>query len=880
MKFNYIIYISFIILVNSNGLDSQLIISMLLNNQNELSINSSINSIINQNVEQSLYKIVLVISRKNKKKYLSKEFINFLDEKGIQLKVISERYNFQNRLISTFQEWPDNPILLINENLIFPEGWLEMYINSHKKYPNDIITGSIQYFIGQNLEIKNFSEGYQGKYFGTYNHISDLVFNFAFVNIELGGALFPPKPFRNNIFYDLNLFSMISPNSLDFWISCFIMIENKVLRQSLKIFDFSYYIINKNEYINENSEIYEDNLRRMLFYFPWFKKIVYKRQKKVIISLTSYPQRFEFLPSVFDSIKNQTLLIKNVKLVLSKKEKKLFKNKINGIDIMTVKKNLKPHKKYYYTMSKYRDYAILTLDDDTIYCNNTIKSLFNSYLDHPNIVSGRAGHFMKYKDNGELTGYLSWFDPANSVKDIDYNIFLIGVGGIIYPPDILNINDNYLDIIRDFLIGDDFVLKHLEIKKGIEQKLIKNNHPQGLYMKNNSLNRPLYAINKYRNDIYIKKINTAIDNEIIKDLCISYKSVKTGLIIYLFNINNIKINKTTTTFYIDAISYCPIDNILDFEIIFNKERAFCEFNQTTSTVEENLKIHETKKIRVAFCFINKSIKNLNKYLFPYAFSNNNFSLIIKNKKNYIPIIFKDFYNIEKYNYILKLIFFKSYPKNFNFYFELDNIKLNCTLQEEVKYNNDVKPIIKEVNCFNNMSNDINKRILISGLTKNNLGSVKTFNKNVSNIFIISKIFLEKINISNFIIIKGQLNKNLNNEIYDLKIMFDYPKQSLLCNIQNGSRFIQNYIYCEVSFNHSGEIFLENQLIYSETFDYNLLLINSETLLQNYRTIKNNNDYQVINTNNMNDSIGKQIIIIFLFLIVIKNFTISKNQIKI
>ena len=114
------------------------------------------------------------------------------------------------------------------------------------------------------------------------------------------------------------------------------MIENRVLRQSLKIFDFSNYIINKNEFINENSIIYEQSLRRMLFYFPWFKKIVHKRQKKVIISLTSYPQRFEFLPSVFDSIKNQSLLIKNVELVLSKKEKKLFKNNISGIDIMTV----------------------------------------------------------------------------------------------------------------------------------------------------------------------------------------------------------------------------------------------------------------------------------------------------------------------------------------------------------------------------------------------------------------------------------------------------------------------------------------------------------------------------------------------------------------
>ena len=362
-------------------------------------------------------------------------------------------------------------------------------------------------------------------------------------------------------------------------------------------------------------------------------------------------------------------------------------------------------------------------------------------------------------------------------------------------------------------------------------------------------------------------------------MCINYKNIKTGLTIYLFNINNIIINETTTTFYIDAVSFCPIENILDFEIIFNKVRAFCVFNQTTSSVEENLKIHESKIIRVAFCFINKRIKNLNKYLFLHAISINNYSLFIKNKINYIPIIFNDFYNVEKYNYILKLIFFKSYPKNFNFYFELDNIKLNCTLKEEVKYNNDIKPVIKEVNCFNNNNNDINKRILISGLPKKNSGSVKAFNKKISNIFIISRIFLEKINISNFIVIKGQLNKNLNSDINDLKIVFHYPKKLLLCNIQNGSRFIQNYIYCEITFRHSSEVFLENQLIYSETFDYNLLLINSETLLQNYRTIKNNNDYQIININILDDLMNIKILIFLLFLLLIKYYIIFNNHLR-
>ena len=864
MKFSFIIYISIFILINSNYFHSQLIISLLLKNQNIINVKSSINSILNQNVDHSLFKIVLIVSQKNKRQYFSKEFISFIEENGIQLKVIKNRYIFQNRLITIFQNWPDNPILLINENIIFPEGLLEMYIDAHKKYPNDIIASTIQYFIGQNFEIKSFSEGYNGKYFGTFNHISNLVFNFAFINIELGGALFPPNAFKSKIFHNLNFFLQISPKSIDFWISCFIMIENKVLRQSLKIFDFSNYVINKDDFINENSSIYEDNLRRMFLYFPWFKKIINKRQKKVIISLTSYPQRFEFLPSVFESIKNQSILIRNIKLILSKSEKKLFKDVIKGVDIMTVKKDLKPHKKYYYTMSKYKDHAIITLDDDTIYCNNMLNSLFNSYLDHPNIVSGRAGHYMKYKDNGELKGYLSWFTSTNSVKNIDYNIFLIGVGGIIYPPDILNIKEQYLDMINEFLIGDDFFLKHLGIKKGIEQRLLKTNHPQGLYMKNNSIHLPLFDINKYRNDIYIKTINTAIDNEIIKDLCINYKNIKTGLIIYLFNINNINVSNTTTTFYIDAFSYCPIDDNLEFEIRFNKIRANCKFINNSSTVQENFKIHETKKILVAFCIINRRIKDLNKYLFPKAFSLNNFKLIIENKNKYIPIIFKDFHKIAKNNYIIDLIFFKSYPKNFNFALELNNsLKLNCTLKEEVKYNNDVKPIINEVNCFENVSYDINKRILISGISKYYFDSKKKkINYEIRNIFIISKIFFEKINNTNFIIIKGQLKQNLYNSLSDVKIEVDYPKKLLLCHIEAGSRFIQSYFFCVVSFRHNSEIFLKNQLIDSESFDYRLLLINRETLLQNYRAIKNNNDYQRINSIFIDDSIDKQILTLY------------------
>ena len=72
-----------------------------------------------------------------------------------------------------------------------------MFINDNKKYPNDIISASIQYYFSKNLNIYQFSEGFKGKLFGTFNHITNMIFNFAFVNTNLGGTLYPPHCFKN-----------------------------------------------------------------------------------------------------------------------------------------------------------------------------------------------------------------------------------------------------------------------------------------------------------------------------------------------------------------------------------------------------------------------------------------------------------------------------------------------------------------------------------------------------------------------------------------------------------------------------------------------------------------------------------------------------------
>ena len=46
------------------------------------------------------------------------------------------------------------------------------------------------------------------------------------------------------------------------------------------------------------------------------------------------------------------------------------------------------------------------------------------------------------------------FDEGKII-DANYDIFLSGVGGILYPPDALNINENSLKIIKEMLTVDD-----------------------------------------------------------------------------------------------------------------------------------------------------------------------------------------------------------------------------------------------------------------------------------------------------------------------------------------------------------------------------------------------------------------------------------------
>ena len=133
-----------------------------------------------------------------------------------------------------------------------------------------------------------------------------------------------------------------------------------------------------NKSLIEKKFIFEKIKIKFIKYFPSFQKIVELRQQKILISLTSYYERFGYLNSVIESLKKQILLPKKILLILYEKDFVKFDLNITDIEIIKVKEDIKSHKKYYYTMKDYRNYAIITLDDDIYYPSDVIVSLYES----------------------------------------------------------------------------------------------------------------------------------------------------------------------------------------------------------------------------------------------------------------------------------------------------------------------------------------------------------------------------------------------------------------------------------------------------------------------------------------------------------------------
>lgn len=227
-----------------------------------------------------------------------------------------------------------------------------------------------------------------------------------------------------------------------------------------------------------------------------------KLNLSVTVSLTSFPARISFVPQVIASVLNQTVRPDRVVLWLAEsqfagREKDLPQELVEltekGLEINWCE-DLRPHKKYFYTMQKYPDDIIITVDDDVVYQQDLVETLLNSFFRHPYAVSAMRAHCITFDGQGNINPYALWERGVRLAGYPSHALLAVGVGGVLYPPHCFGSElFNREFIVENCLNADDLWLKANEIISNVpvvlaaasaEVKNIKGSQTEALYKSN------------------------------------------------------------------------------------------------------------------------------------------------------------------------------------------------------------------------------------------------------------------------------------------------------------------------------------------------------------------------------------------------------------
>lgn len=237
----------------------------------------------------------------------------------------------------------------------------------------------------------------------------------------------------------------------------------------------------------------------------------------IIVSLTSFPFRIPDIHNTIESILNQTMVPNLILLWLSEeqfpnKEKDLPQDLLNLVssifEIRWCKEDLKPHKKYFYTMQEFPKSIVITIDDDVIYDENVIKQLYNSYLCFPYAISCNKAHLILKDEHNNISPYINWNENINIHNIPSLALIAVGVGGVLYPPGLLPKETfNIEDIKNTCLKADDLWLKVMQIRNFVPVVLTPS-YNEGLEFNGETQNVTLWKENKLNgeNDIQLNKI--------------------------------------------------------------------------------------------------------------------------------------------------------------------------------------------------------------------------------------------------------------------------------------------------------------------------------------------------------------------------------------
>lgn len=173
-------------------------------------VSQTIQSLLNQEPSADLVVLYLAESEFPNKK-IPKELSDIAkNNKSFQIRWTKDTRSYK-KLIPALQEFPEDIIIIVDDDVVYPQEWLARLLAAHKKYPRAAI-GHYIYRMNLDKHYRRWRK-LQNRFWRRWFFGRPSFKNFA---TGVGGVLYPPHSLHPDVFNE-KLFKAIAPTNDDVW---------------------------------------------------------------------------------------------------------------------------------------------------------------------------------------------------------------------------------------------------------------------------------------------------------------------------------------------------------------------------------------------------------------------------------------------------------------------------------------------------------------------------------------------------------------------------------------------------------------------------------------------------------------------------------------